>query len=143
MSRLFISHASANNGQALAQARWLADNGWDDYFLDVSPARGLSPGERWQEALRVAADRCEAVLFLLSPAWLASTWSRAEFLLAKQLNKAIFGVLIETVPFDDLPREMTGEGSCAISSGGPSGRTSRSRRIPSCPRRRCPSAWPG
>jgi WD40 repeat protein len=110
VSRLFISHASANNAQALALALWLADNGWrNDYFLDISPSGGLLPGERWQAALKAAADRCEAVLFLLSPGWLASPWSRAEFLLAKQLNKAVFGVLIETVQLDDLPREMTGE----------------------------------
>jgi hypothetical protein len=118
VSRLFISHASANNAQALALARWLADNGWDDYFLDVSPARGLAPGERWQEALKAAADRCEAVLFLLSPAWLASTWCGDEFRLAKDLNKAVFGVLIETVLFDALPQELTGEWQlCDLVSG--------------------------
>ena len=109
MSRLFISHASANNAQALALARWLADNGWDDWFLDISADRGIAPGERWQQALKAAAQRCEAVLFLISPAWLASTWSRAEFLLAKQLDKAVFGLLIDNVPLDGIPREMTTE----------------------------------
>ena len=34
-SRIFISHSSRNNPQALALARWLEDNGWDDYFLDL------------------------------------------------------------------------------------------------------------
>ena len=69
MSRSFISHSSVNNAAALAVARWLEDNGWDDYFLDVSALRGLAPGERWQEALKAGADRCEAVIFLVSPAW--------------------------------------------------------------------------
>jgi len=62
MSKIFISHSSVNNAPALAVARWLAENGWDDFFLDIEPARGLSPGERWQEALKAASDRCEAVL---------------------------------------------------------------------------------
>jgi TIR domain len=69
MSKIFISHSSANNAAALALTQWLAESGWAEYFLDISPSRGLSPGERWQEALKAAADRCEAVLFLISPAW--------------------------------------------------------------------------
>ena len=89
--RIFISPSSVNNAAALAVAKWLADNGWDDYFLDVAPRRGLAPGERWQEALKAAADRCEAVLFLISPAWRDSSYCRTEFQLAKLLGKTIFG----------------------------------------------------
>lgn len=109
MSKIFISHSTTDNAAALAVARWLEDNGWSDYFLDFSEDQGLSPGERWQEALKRAADRCEAVLFLISPAWRDSRWCLAEFLLAKQLGKAIFGVLVEPTPFDTLPAEMTTE----------------------------------
>jgi hypothetical protein len=109
ISKIFISHSSANNAHALALAQWLEDNGWGEYFLDITPSRGLSPGERWQEALKAAADRCEAVLFLISPAWRDSRWCLAEFLLAKQLGKPIFGALIETTPLETLPQEMTVE----------------------------------
>lgn len=109
MSKIFISHSSTDNAAALAIAKWLAACGWDEYFLDITPSRGLVPGERWQEALKSAADRCEAVLFLISPAWQASRWCLAEFLLAKQIGKTIFGVLVETTPLDALPREMTAE----------------------------------
>ncbi len=109
MSKIFLSHSSVNNAKALALARWLQENGWDDYFLDVEPSRGLVPGERWQEALKHAAHRCEAVVFLISPAWRDSRWCLAEFLLAKQLGKAIFGVLVEATPLESLPKEMTAE----------------------------------
>ena len=109
MSRIFISHASANNALALAIGRWLADNGWDDCFLDLEPGKGLAPGERWKEALRAADDHCEAVLFLISPAWRDSPWCLTEFLLAKQLGKPIFGVLVEAVPLDALQKEMTAQ----------------------------------
>ena len=118
MSKIFISHSSVNNAQALALAQWLEDNGWGEYFLDITPARGLSPGERWQEALKAAADRCEAVLFLISPAWRDSRWCLAEFLLAKQLGKTIFGAIIETIPLETLPQEMTVEWQlCDLAAG--------------------------
>ena len=35
------------NAQALALARWLAQEGWDDIFLDLDPERGLKAGERF------------------------------------------------------------------------------------------------
>jgi hypothetical protein len=109
MSLIFLSHSSQNDAQAVALEKWLKDNGWDEVFLDINPARGLAPGERWQEALRAAANRCEAVVFLVSPAWAASRWCLAEFLLAKSLNKTIFGVVVDAVPLDRLPVEMTAE----------------------------------
>ena len=109
MSKIFLSHASPDSPTAQAVAEWLAANGWDDYFLDFSQDGGISPGERWQEALKKAADRCEAVIFFLSPAWRDSRWCVAEYLLAKQLGKAIFGVLIEPTPFDTLPADMAPE----------------------------------
>ena len=109
MARIFISHSSADNEAAKRFAGWLTENGWDDYFLDIHRTRRLNPGERWQEALKAAADRCEAVVFLITPAWRDSRWCLAEFLLAKQLGKTIFGVLIEPTPLDTLPTEMTAE----------------------------------
>ena len=109
MSRIFLSHSSQNNAQALALARWLAQEGWDDIFLDLDPERGLKAGERWEEALREAADRCEAVLFLVSRAWLSSEWCRDEFRLARHLRKRLFGILIEDIATGDLPPMLTRE----------------------------------
>lgn len=109
MSKIFISHSSQDNAKALAVGEWLKGNGWNEYFLDITPSQGISPGERWQEALKKAADRCEVVLFLISPRWRDSKWCLAEFLLAKQLGKRIFGVLIEPTAIDSLPKEMTTE----------------------------------
>jgi hypothetical protein len=109
VSRIFISHSSENNAQALVLARWLAQEGWDDIFLDLDPERGLKAGERWEEALRDAADRCEAVIFLVSRAWLGSEWCRDEFRLSRHLRKRLFGVLIEDVPTSDLPMMLTRE----------------------------------
>ena len=109
MSFIFLSHSSANNAQALALAQWLEGNGWSDYFLDISDTRGLKPGSQWQGALKNASHRCEAVVFLVSRAWVDSNWCVAEFLLAKQLGKKIFGVLVEDIPIGKLPVELTSE----------------------------------
>ena len=109
MSRIFLSHSSSDELAAVAVSQWLTKQGWDDVFLDLDAERGLAAGDRWQEALRKATDRCEVVVVLLSPAWVESKWCNTEFLLAKSLNKLIFGVIIEEVPFSDLPVEMTAE----------------------------------
>ena len=88
---------------------WLKAEGWNDIFLDLDPERGIKAGEQWEEALRNAAGRCEAVLFLVSKAWLSSEWCRDEFKLARHLRKRLFGVLIEDIATSDLPPLMTRE----------------------------------
>src|SRR5215475_12642299 len=109
MSRIFLSHSSADNAAAMALCKWLAHEGWKDVFLDLDPERGIKAGEQWEEALRQAADRCEAVLFVVSRAWLASEWCRDEFRLARHLRKRLFGVLVEDIAPADLPPIMTRE----------------------------------
>jgi TIR domain len=99
VSRIFLSHSSINNAEAVALRDWFSDSGWkDEIFLDLDPQRGIAAGERWERKLHEAANRCEAVLFLVSKAWLASVWCRKELNLAHSLNKRLFGVLIEELP---------------------------------------------
>jgi formylglycine-generating enzyme required for sulfatase activity len=109
VSRIFLSHSSINNAEAVALRDWLADNGWkDEIFLDLDPQRGIAAGERWERALNQAANRCEAVLFLVSKAWLGSGWCRKEYELAHRLNKRLFGILIENLQVGELAEEFTG-----------------------------------
>src|SRR5580698_2473312 len=83
VSRIFISHSSLNNAEAVALYAWLEREGWkDEIFLDLDPERGIAAGERWERRLHEAANRCEAVLFLVSRAWLASKWCVRELNLA-------------------------------------------------------------
>jgi WD40 repeat protein/tetratricopeptide (TPR) repeat protein len=107
MSRIFLSHSSKDNGVAVALKDWLADHGWDDVFLDLDPLRGIAAGQRWERELNQAALRCEAVLFLVSRAWLDSHWCLKEFNLAHRLNKRLFGLLIEDLPIGELPASLT------------------------------------
>jgi formylglycine-generating enzyme required for sulfatase activity len=108
VSRIFLSHSSANNIEAVALRDWLKREGWEDVFLDVDPERGIAAGERWERALNDAASRCEAVLFLISRDWLASGWCLRELNLACRLNKRLFGLLVEEIPVTDLPMSLTG-----------------------------------
>lgn len=109
MSRIFLSHSSIDNFEAIAVRDWLASEGWDDVFLDLDPERGIAAGERWERALYAAANRCEAVIFLVSPNWLASDWCLQEYGLARGLNKKLFAVLISPkTTLTDLPAALTG-----------------------------------
>jgi TIR domain len=106
--RIFISHSSTDNAPAIALRDWLVGEGCDDLFLDLDPERGIAAGERWERALNEAARRCEAVLFLISKAWLGSAWCKNELNLARRLNKRLFGILIEEgLAVGDLPADVT------------------------------------
>jgi hypothetical protein len=99
----------------------VASNGWDDVFLDVDLSDGLAPGEHWQNALKAAADRCEAVLFLISPNRLSSAWCLSEFLLAKQLCKRLFPLLIDGASLGGLPLEISSDHQAVDLVGDPFG----------------------
>jgi formylglycine-generating enzyme required for sulfatase activity len=110
VSRIFLSHSSANNAEAVALQGWLEREGWkNEIFLDLDPNRGIAAGERWERRLNEAASRCEAVLFLISKAWIESVWCRRELSLAHHLNKQLFGVLIEDLTVAEVPKDITGD----------------------------------
>ena len=81
MSRIFLSHSSKDNFEAVALRDWLAVQGWNDVFLDLDSERGIAAGERWERALHEAANRCEVVIFLVSANSLASGWCLKEYVL--------------------------------------------------------------
>lgn len=110
MARIFLSHSSVNNAEAVALHGWLEREGWkDEIFLDLDPSRGIAAGERWERRLNDAASRCEAVLFLVSKAWIESPWCQRELMLAHRLNKQLFGILVEDIPVADIPKDLAQE----------------------------------
>lgn len=125
MSRLFLSHAGAETPQALALGEWLEEQGYltqegkPDYFIDRHPDRGLIAGEEWKRALRAAVDRCEAVLCLVSAAWLKSPWCLAEANTAELLHKPIFVILLEALASKDLPASLTQYQLCRLAGPDP------------------------
>ena len=106
-SRLFLSHSNKENFEVIALRNWLAEEGWDEVFFDIDSERGIAASARWERALHQAAMRCEAVVFLVSHAWLASGWCRKEYELARGLNKKLFAALIDPKKnIDELPPEF-------------------------------------
>jgi hypothetical protein len=125
LSRLFISHSSRNDDWAITLRDWLVAEGWsrpDDIFLDLDPERGIAAGQRWQQAFADAATRCEAVLFIVSEEWLASTWCRDEYQLANKNNKKLFALLIDDSPLERLPGGLTAQWQIVRLKGEPAER---------------------
>jgi formylglycine-generating enzyme required for sulfatase activity len=100
LSRLFISHSSADNLAAKAFKQWLGSNDWPEkeIFLDLD---NIDAGEPWKEALRNANARCEAVVLLASPEALASPECLAEVRKAEDYGKEIIVVLLRDLQVDD------------------------------------------
>ena len=100
MPRLFISHSSKDNAEALAFLRWLRANGFskEDVFIDL---RGIAAGEPWRQALRKANTACEAVLLLASPDSLDSRECQREMNLAEDLGKEILVAILKNLKKED------------------------------------------
>jgi WD40 repeat protein len=108
MSRIFLSHSSRDNRQAIALRQWLIEQDprlANEIFLDLDPDTGIRPGMRWKEALRQASTRCEAVICLISPNWGASPECRTEYRFAEYLNKRIFSARIGELADEDPTAE--------------------------------------
>jgi hypothetical protein len=95
MPRVFISHSTADRAEAIVLRDWLAAQGWGGSGSDL-PGRGI-PNGNWQDALVRTVSDCDIGLFLISSSWLASSFTRREFDLARQLGKKLLVVLIEPV----------------------------------------------
>ncbi|HUO38707.1 MAG TPA: TIR domain-containing protein, partial [Mycobacterium sp.] len=108
MSRIFVSHSSSDNRQAIALVQWLSEvrpELANEIFLDISAETGLRPGQRWKEALRQANDRCEAVICLLSRHWESSPNCKTEYLTAENLGKQILVARLEDIGGTDITAE--------------------------------------
>lgn len=100
MSRLFISHSSKDNHEAIAISEWLYSQGWspEDVFVDF---HDIGAGERWRTALRRANERCEAVLLLATPSSLASTECLLEVRMAEDMGKEVVVAISHGLDIND------------------------------------------
>jgi hypothetical protein len=104
----YSSVIEATTTRGIRVRDWLKENGWDAIYLDLDPECGIAAGERWKDALQKAAHRCEAVLALVSPEWLASTWCKAETGAARLMGKRVSVALIGTDKAQ-IPLDLTDE----------------------------------
>ena len=119
MSRIFLSHSSADARAALALKRWLSDQRpqlANEIFLDIDPESGLQLGARWKDQLFKSNSRCEAVICLLSKSWAASSECKTEYRTAENLGKQILCARLEDVGEDDITPEWQ---RCDLFAAGP------------------------
>lgn|GEM_PF-948897 len=85
MADVFVSHASADATVASEVHRWITADG-HRVFLDQSPDDGIRVGEDWKQRIYTELRCADAVVFLVSSSFLASSWCSAEVGIADALG---------------------------------------------------------
>jgi hypothetical protein len=98
MVALFVSHSSADQLSAERVSERLRAEGLAALFVDFDPDQGIPAGRSWERELYAQVRKADALVFLSSPASVASKWCFAEVALARLLKKPVFPIIIEEGP---------------------------------------------
>ncbi len=93
MPAIFISHSSRDQKIADDITAAIKRLGFEEVFLDFNPDTGIGAGADWEKTLYEKLARCHALILVLTPNWLASTWCRIELSQARALGKVILPVI--------------------------------------------------
>ncbi|MGQ0777561.1 MAG: nSTAND1 domain-containing NTPase [Pseudonocardiales bacterium] len=113
MARVFISYARDDLAQAREIYHWLGKAG-HNVFLDKDPHDGIAIGEPWRQRLRERLRWADAVVCVVTPAYLASTWCTAEVATAQERGSRLLPLrvgpdadhpLLTDVQHTDLARD--------------------------------------
>ena len=94
MARVFVSFASKDAVLADEVHRWLVDDG-HDAFLDRDLEDGILVGEEWQQRLHERLRRADAVVCVLTAAYIASPWCSAELGIAQSRGSRVLPLRAE------------------------------------------------
>ncbi|MGH3771750.1 MAG: toll/interleukin-1 receptor domain-containing protein [Pseudonocardiaceae bacterium] len=94
VARVFISHASEDSALSGELHRWLDEAG-HELFLAQDLRDGIVPGEQWRQRLYKQLRWADAVVCVITSAYLASTWCTAEVAIAQSRESKLFPVLAE------------------------------------------------
>ncbi|MGH3672957.1 MAG: TIR domain-containing protein, partial [Pseudonocardiaceae bacterium] len=89
-----MSHASEDRGLAGELRRWLADDG-HDVLLDQDLRDEVVFGKEWQDRLHERLRWADAVVCVVTSAYLTSTWCAAEIGIAQSRGSRLLPVLAE------------------------------------------------
>lgn len=91
MARVFVSHAGADAALAAEVHDWLVANS-HEVFLDHDLRDGLVVGDEWEKRLYERLRWADAVVCLLTSAYLASVWCTAELVTARNRGSRLLPV---------------------------------------------------
>jgi len=94
VARVFVSHASVDLTVAGEVHAWLVDAG-HEVFLDRDLRDGIAVGEQWEKQLYERLHWADAVVCVLTSAYLASTWCTAEVGSARSLGSRLLPLRAE------------------------------------------------
>jgi WD40 repeat protein len=81
VAKVFLSYATHDKARAIEVFSWLRDAG-HEVFFDRDQRWGIQLGEDWKQRLYRELRRTDAVVALMTPEYLASTWCTAEIAVA-------------------------------------------------------------
>ena len=108
MARVFVSHASADLALAREVHRWLVDDG-HEVFLDHDLRDGIAIGDQWEPRLHERLRWADAMVCLLTAAYVRSTWCAAEVGIARSRGSRL--VPVQAEPGVRHPPARIGAGS--------------------------------
>jgi type II secretory pathway predicted ATPase ExeA len=94
MAKVFISHASADGDAAQLVHEWLVADG-HQVFLDHDLLDGIELGEEWEQRLHERLRWAEAVVCLVTSAYIDSAWCTAELGVARSRGSRLLPISVE------------------------------------------------
>ncbi|MGH3867893.1 MAG: TIR domain-containing protein [Pseudonocardiaceae bacterium] len=94
MARVFVSHANDDREITDEVHRWLVAEG-HEVFLDRDPRDGMVVGEEWEQRLSERLRWADAVVCVVTSAFLASKWCPYEVGYARSQGSRLLSVLAE------------------------------------------------
>ncbi len=102
MSKLFISHNSADNEITQYVFDALEEEGHHSVYLDFDPQEGIPAGRDWEQDLYRELRSCQAMIVLCSENSSNSKWCFAEITHAKALGKPVFPIIVSACEVSPL-----------------------------------------
>ena len=94
MAKVFISHASEDDDAAQLVHGWLVEDG-HQVFLDHDLLDGIELGEEWEQRLHERLRWADAVVCLVTSAYVTSAWCTAELGVARSRGSRLLPISVE------------------------------------------------
>ena len=105
MARVYLSHSTSDAELADRLRRWLVEDG-HEVFLDHDLKAGIRAGEMWQARLHERLRWADAVVCVVTSAYVSSTWCTAEVSFAQARGTRLLPVWAEPGVYHPLLRSL-------------------------------------